>query len=421
MNLRNWRCINIQKIEEPDILKVMLGAQSISLVIIVKNEMRWLKEFFEAIEGCFDEVIMVDSGSTDGSKEFAQSQGAKVFEFKWVNDFSEARNFGISKASSDWIFTMDPDERIAKKDLLALRNYTKDQSVDAYSAWVRNYVDDESIAGLRYCAGEYREFEKDYRYYTLAKRVRFFRRRPEIQYVGRVHELVEPTIRGAIRKLPFPVHHYGLLKSEIEFKKKDQLYRQLLEEKLEDDPTSARARVEVLFQYTRLEQWEKVIEEYEKLLEMRLTHPMVISQVSWAYHKLGQHERGIQVAREGLRQFPLDFDLLFNLATIYFGLKDFHRAEPMYLQAYQVNPKALESLRNASFSALCKGDVPRAYELCQSILLKDPRHQEARIDEIIMLGILGQKAVAKERADDLSRQGCDHPRFLRTVEKLNFQ
>lgn len=89
---------------------------TISLCCIAKNEEHNIQELYNSIVGCFDELILVDTGSTDKTVEIAEKLGFKVFHFEWVNDFSAARNFSFSKATSDYIAWLDLDDSLHNKD-----------------------------------------------------------------------------------------------------------------------------------------------------------------------------------------------------------------------------------------------------------------------------------------------------------------
>ena len=83
----------------------------ISLCMIVKNEEKILKRCLDSVADLMDELIIVDTGSTDRTKEIAASYaGAKLYDFTWINDFAAARNFAFSKASCDYIYSADADE-----------------------------------------------------------------------------------------------------------------------------------------------------------------------------------------------------------------------------------------------------------------------------------------------------------------------
>ncbi len=85
---------------------------TISLCMIVKNEERILARCLDSLEGLTDEIIIVDTGSTDRTREVAAGYTDKIYGFQWTDDFSAARNFAFSKASMEYIYSADADEVI---------------------------------------------------------------------------------------------------------------------------------------------------------------------------------------------------------------------------------------------------------------------------------------------------------------------
>ncbi len=89
---------------------------TISLALIAKDEANNVKRLFDSVEGCFDEIILVDTGSSDSTVEIASSLGARVEHFVWVNDFSAARNYAFSKVKTDYVFWLDLDDSLFNKE-----------------------------------------------------------------------------------------------------------------------------------------------------------------------------------------------------------------------------------------------------------------------------------------------------------------
>lgn len=83
---------------------------TVSLCMIVKNEARMLARCLDSVADLMDEIIIVDTGSTDETKEIASRYTDKIYDFAWTDDFSAARNFSFSKASMDYIYAPDADE-----------------------------------------------------------------------------------------------------------------------------------------------------------------------------------------------------------------------------------------------------------------------------------------------------------------------
>lgn len=99
--------------------------KTVALVMIAKNEARCLKRCLSSMKPLVDEMILIDTGSTDSTKEIAASAGAKIYDYIWQNDFSAARNFALEKSSCDWNFVVDADEYLikgSKKELLRFLN-----------------------------------------------------------------------------------------------------------------------------------------------------------------------------------------------------------------------------------------------------------------------------------------------------------
>ena len=89
---------------------------TISLCMIVKNEAKTLARCLDSLDGLMDEIIIVDTGSTDTTKEIASHYTNQVYDYEWENDFSAARNFSFSKASMDYIYAPDADEMLDQKN-----------------------------------------------------------------------------------------------------------------------------------------------------------------------------------------------------------------------------------------------------------------------------------------------------------------
>lgn len=89
---------------------------SLSLCMIVKNEENTLERCLESVKDIVDEMIIIDTGSTDDTIKVAEKYGAKIFFYKWDNSFSNARNYSLSKASKDWILIMDADDELKNED-----------------------------------------------------------------------------------------------------------------------------------------------------------------------------------------------------------------------------------------------------------------------------------------------------------------
>src|SRR5262249_61212837 len=92
-----------------------------SLTMIVRNEEKNLPECLACVRDLVDEMVVLDTGSTDRTKEIAREMGAKVFEFPWIDHFAAARNECLHRASGEWIFWLDADDRVDEENRAKLR------------------------------------------------------------------------------------------------------------------------------------------------------------------------------------------------------------------------------------------------------------------------------------------------------------
>ncbi len=100
---------------------------TLSLCMIVKNEENFLGQCLDSVKGLVDEIIIVDTGSADRTKEIAGRFTDKVFDFEWCDDFSAARTESLRHATGDWILVLDADEVIAKRDHDVIRKLIRDE------------------------------------------------------------------------------------------------------------------------------------------------------------------------------------------------------------------------------------------------------------------------------------------------------
>ncbi len=115
----------------------------LSVCLITKDEESVLRRCLESIEGLADEIIVVDTGSTDSTKEIAREFTPHVYDFKWVNDFSVARNESLRYATSKWILVLDADEYINKENIQEYKLFLRDEDASStctYTISVVSYI-----------------------------------------------------------------------------------------------------------------------------------------------------------------------------------------------------------------------------------------------------------------------------------------
>ena len=148
---------------------------TLSLCMIVKDEEDVLGRCIDSVKSIVDEIIIVDTGSVDATKDIAKSYTDKVYDFKWIDDFSAARNFSFSKATKDYILWLDADDVILENDRIKLKKLKY------------NIKDDVDLVMLKYNVAFDKGGRPTFSYY----RERILKRDMKYMWTGEIHEVIE--------------------------------------------------------------------------------------------------------------------------------------------------------------------------------------------------------------------------------------
>ncbi len=170
---------------------------TISLCMIVKNEEEVLARCLESVSGLADEIIIVDTGSTDGTVQIARQYTEKVYHFAWIDDFSAARNYAFSLAQKDYILWLDADDIIKEKDK------------SAFLGLKTSMPEGTDIVMMKYDLAVDKEGKPSFSNF----RERLIRRGAGLQWIGPVHEVVLLTGKIIYRD-DIAVSHMKLKASE---------------------------------------------------------------------------------------------------------------------------------------------------------------------------------------------------------------
>jgi glycosyltransferase involved in cell wall biosynthesis len=140
--------------------------------MIVKNEERTLENCLKSVQDIVDEIVIVDTGSKDNTKEIASKYTDKVFDFEWIDDFSAARNFSFKQATMDYIMWLDADDVLLPNDRTKLQKLKQSLEPDV-----------DAVSMAYHCAFD------DHGNVTLSvRRIRLVKRQKNYQWIGVVHE-----------------------------------------------------------------------------------------------------------------------------------------------------------------------------------------------------------------------------------------
>jgi glycosyltransferase involved in cell wall biosynthesis len=302
----------------------------VSLCMIVKNEEAHLAGCLESAADLVHEIIVVDTGSTDRTREVASRFGARLFDFPWVDSFAAARNESLRHATGEWIFWLDADDRIDEDNRRRLRTLFA-QLPDDNIAYIMTYLALRE-AGLN--GGN-----------SAADHVQLFRNHPQIRWEYRVHEQIMPSVErlgGSARRTDVVIFHIGYQDADVVRRKLERNLRLLLLEHADrpDDPFTLFNLGRSLLRVGRV---GEAVAPLTRSLELLPAGNDFIIRTAYAllvetHCRLRQFSEAFQVTRAGRGRFPLDPELLLAEGLVRRDLGDRAGAEACLVQLLQWDP-----------------------------------------------------------------------------------
>ena len=251
--------------------------------MIVKNEEETLERCLESVKDIIDEYIIVDTGSDDKTKDIAKKYNSKIYDFKWTNNFGEARNFAFSKATKEYIMWLDGDDYFTAENIEKLKSLKEhlDRSVDSVTM---NYSLTRDAKGNTV--------------FSL-RRNRLVKRKKNFKWIGRIHEYLE--VSGNIINEDISVFH-GKVKPHND--RNLQIFRSMLANDEEFTPRDTYYFANELY-YNGF--YKESIEQYEKFIDSKLGWiedvKSATSNLVECYIQVGETEKR---AKAILKTFELD-------------------------------------------------------------------------------------------------------------------
>lgn len=189
---------------------------TLSICLICKNEESCIGEALQSIDSVADEIIVVDTGSTDGTLQIAKNFTNCIYTYPWCDDFSKARNFALQQATMEWVLVIDCDEILEPIAKESIQFYLSKQEVEAYCVNMKLIEDEGEGECLWMC--------------------RLFRNNPTYRYKNRLHEQVVQCIEPShIRPSDITISHKGYTSEQLIQKDKRQRNMHILQSYTEEE------------------------------------------------------------------------------------------------------------------------------------------------------------------------------------------
>jgi len=325
--------------EEADSGRTDVRPATVSLCMIVKNEEANLPDCLRSVGGLFDEVVIVDTGSTDRTREVAASfPKVKLAEFPWIDDFSAARNVSLEHATSDWVMWLDADDRVDDENREKLKGLFASLPLPAYPssgspAHPMGYV--MKVLCLPDADGGY----------TAVDHVKLFPRHERLRFEYRVHEQILPALRqlgGDVCFTDIVIRHTGYQDKEQRKRKLDR-DRRILEAELQERPDDPFCLFNLGCIAFEAGDFATVCQLMRKSIDR--SHPTdstvrkCYAMLAHAHRNQNELHSALAVCREGLRVTPDDLELLFHQGLTHHQLGDLASAEACLIRLLSLAPR----------------------------------------------------------------------------------
>ncbi len=318
---------------------------SVSLCMIVKNEEKFLERCLQSVVNIVDEIIVVDTGSTDLTVEIAQNNNAKVFHFQWINDFSAARNYAIDKAISDYILILDADEYLDES--VDFQSDLAD-SMDYYIVKNRNFLGNGEIS---------------YHYNT-----RLFKNNIGLHYSGALHEhlnTIDPDSKYTEGKANFIINHDGYTPEVFVEKNKKERNLKIMEKEVKKNPSGYN-----LFNMGKTllsnQRYEEALDYFFRSYHIskdRVYLKSLIMHMVDCLNKLHRYQDVLTLLHPVIKKFPRFTDFYYELGNAYIELGYFFDAEIAFKKCLELGDADDVSVTEGIGSHLAKYRLAYLYYL----------------------------------------------------------
>ncbi len=339
---------------------------TISLCMIVKNEEQFLAQCLESVREFVDEMVIVDTGSSDRTVEIAREYGAKVYFHEWQHSFSEARNYSLQFVTSEWVLQLDADEKLEKDDIPLLKKVISDPHVNAVFMPILNDLPESGISK--------HYFPRLYRHTSA-------------HYEGIVHNQLLFTGKSVSAEIR--IYHYGYNLTPEQMARKNKRSAQLLETQLKENPDFLFAWHNLIRIHRNQQNYDLVMEEADSVFSRIPCEQDIAAYVMIAYdaascaYQKGLYHRAEKYCLKAIEIMPNYLDIYYVMGIVHMGISRYKSAITDFKMALSI----LQNLRLAPSLTQLKLDIFNSEYLIHKHLA-------------ICFLALGNKTEAKKRLEE---------------------
>jgi Flp pilus assembly protein TadD len=406
-----------QKAEILDFKDITEGKRYVlSCCIIARDEEESIERAIGSVRDLADEVIVVDTGSTDGTTDLARRSGARVVRVRWRDDFSEARNRALAEAAGSWILVLDADEELAPFARGVFRELIGEHPRSAFSMRQITYTHSSSGYGL---VTADTDAHGDAENCFISDQVRLFPNDDRLRYRGRVHESIEDSLSEAgipVTATDHIIHHYGRLAPSSRLPRKYAAYLASAGGGMRVRAKDARYVYELAALLFEAGEFAEAIAHAERGLGLEPENWEFLNikgMANLALRNLEEAERSLQLAIERNASIP---DLYNNIGVVLMEQKQPRRALRFLEQGLELCGGSPRMLANAASAYLSLGIHDRALVHITESLRGDPFLPRSHAVHAELLHRMGDHRGAKEALERIQfLPGTSLELYLRVI------
>lgn len=260
----------------------------LSLCMIVKNEEKVLERCLDSVKDIVDEIIIVDTGSNDNTKKIAAKYTDKVFDFRWTDSFSDARNFAQTKATGKWILVLNADEFVERENLIKVKTELLENSSpkDAFSCKIFNFTGDYGEQIIQHNS------------------IRIYKNNNEIKFVRTIHEQLKKNDGELIvGNSNLVIYHSGYLMETIHERNNNKRNVALIRKQIQKQGDNGFDYFNMGNEYLSTGQVELALEAYKKAYQKKKSIfykwvPYCVVQIVLCLIKLKRYTEALKVIED---------------------------------------------------------------------------------------------------------------------------
>ena len=354
---------------------------TLGLALIARNEEKNLARCLDSVQGLFDEIVVVDTGSTDKTKQVAIDHGAKVFDFEWIDDFSAARNFSFSKITCQYVMWLDCDDILLPNDVNQVKQLKENFQAEVY-IMPYNYAQDEYGNSL-----------------ILSPLPRILKNSPELIWHDECHEYLNYPMSYRIAQIPIIVSHRRSVNDQA---KDGGRNLRILAKAVKKRPKESRLRFYYGKEMFFTGKWHDTINIFVEYLLNPDWHENQIHAywlVGQCFMNLGKNEKALKTFLAGIKTDPRWAEFYNAIGQIYYNEAKWAEATRWFEIAKNLKvPDSLGFITIENYTwvpadRLCKcyGELGRAkdaYEMNEIALQYRPTDSRFLFNRLLLRDIL---------------------------------